>query len=425
MTHVTDPPDKIYRILGLIPTHQSYPSGFIYGAHSLENYLDIISPPSTAGDTINLWKSALFLLVDKHFEIESPPKPGGGDVNRLQWYASPLAGLSLFITNQRSYHMDLKPENILIVSSDSKSPYEWEWRISDFGIPRIKTRPNEGELMVKDESFKCLWKYRSYTGFASSHDFTDDEIRDSSDPCRTTTCEEPGKDYNTSFDIKRPSYDVSSLGCIYLEMITWLFAGTDEIARRRKTHNPLTYRPPTYNEAGLNPTDDEARLNKAKQKAKEDLISRLEGVSDPVTQSIAERIIAPMFDPPDEPSILKRLYDKGQTILNGYWQHYKETLTKAMDPLHSLVRRKFSFSSLQASHGSYSDQAETITPCLDTDIDLNISSSSKDTLPYSVERFLRDESDYRSCLVSEYVLHQESSAELHQISLRSLVERAC
>lgn len=148
-----------------------------------------------------------------------------------------------------------------------------------------------------------------------------------------------------------------------------------------------------------------------------------------------------MFDPPDEPpdspSLLKRLYDEGQSILSDY----KQALSKAIDPLRSIIGSNVSLSSRNAIWGS---QAETITPHLykkysntqgaaeedhdmDTDFDPDIDNpsilNSKETIPYSVERYLKDESDYRSYFVSEYESLRIPSTELHHIYLKSMIGR--
>jgi len=83
------------------------PSGFL----SLEDYFRSTSPPSSLGDTIKLWDSALDILVLCDSGLGTP----------------------------LSRHEDMKPDNILIYKPDTKTPYDWKFKLGDLGLSHFQS----------------------------------------------------------------------------------------------------------------------------------------------------------------------------------------------------------------------------------------------------------------------------------------------
>jgi hypothetical protein len=81
--------------------HRSYLSQPAPGQLSLEDYFRTTSPPSSPNDTLKLWGSALDVLFCEF-------------------------GLSKSVSRH-----DIKPGNILIYKPETKSPYEWHFKLGD------------------------------------------------------------------------------------------------------------------------------------------------------------------------------------------------------------------------------------------------------------------------------------------------------
>lgn len=63
------------------------------------------------------------------------------------------------MTNHRSRHMDIKPENIMILGSDTKSPYDWKWKLTDLGPSHFKSLPNVKGEMAEGENINGMCKF--------------------------------------------------------------------------------------------------------------------------------------------------------------------------------------------------------------------------------------------------------------------------
>jgi hypothetical protein len=98
--------------------HRSYLSQPAPGLLSLEDYFRTTLPPSSPNDTLKLWGSALNMLFSDF-------------------------GLSTSV----SRHEDIKPGNILIYKPETKSPYEWQFKLEDLGPchPRLITTGSSKE----------------------------------------------------------------------------------------------------------------------------------------------------------------------------------------------------------------------------------------------------------------------------------------
>lgn len=57
------------------------------------------------------------------------------------------------------YHMDLKPGNILVFHQEQDGPTQYIWKISDFGMSRVKTR-RHGQAITKEKDFNSLFTRR-------------------------------------------------------------------------------------------------------------------------------------------------------------------------------------------------------------------------------------------------------------------------
>jgi hypothetical protein len=235
--------------------------------------------------------------------------------------------------------------------------------------------------------------------------------------------------------------DIWSLGCIFSEAVRWVVQGNIEIASYQQNCPVRSESTPPYTKSDIGLGENESWLNRKARKSKEDLLESLAKVSDSVTKSIAESVIAPMFETPDEKPSLKRIRDLAGTVLNNLWSDYKKSIAKAASPILSFVRPldKNAFrSSIRATDGRCSDQTEIFAPDPEKnpndsgvvdddchkgiDIEPNISTGSS-CYSYTLERYIQDKSDYRLFLVSNPAPAGSASKELHKIFLRTVMDR--
>ncbi|KUI53533.1 hypothetical protein VP1G_10592 [Cytospora mali] len=112
-------------------------------------------------------------------------------------------------------HGDIKPENVLWFRDSSKENDRDVLKISDFGLAEFTTRHSQ-----------C---YKRNTQIAHSTSY------------RPPECDLEGA-------VVGPSYDIWTLGCLYLELITWQLGGWDllqNFRERRKLHDHMRHHRPT------------------------------------------------------------------------------------------------------------------------------------------------------------------------------------
>lgn len=106
-------------------------------------------------------------------------------------------------------HGDIKPENILWFRDPKKNADRGALKISDFGLTEFSSRHS------------LCYKQRSQVAHSPSY--------------RPPECDLEGA-------VVGPSYDIWTLGCLYLELITWQLGGISllqEFRRKRNSHDPL------------------------------------------------------------------------------------------------------------------------------------------------------------------------------------------
>jgi serine/threonine protein kinase len=168
-------------------------------------YLHLFFPHTDAGD------------MKKWLEMESPPDSLliGRTARRkfiyqtIQDLASAIAFIHREIKSQIAYHHDLKPSNILLFRQEGRQPL---WKICDFGHADLKHAEDTSGTALTDENRFGSYVYRPPEYFARSQD-----------------------------KHGRP-FDIYSLGCIFLNLMTvvkhgWSNAGYREFERLRGINN--------------------------------------------------------------------------------------------------------------------------------------------------------------------------------------------
>jgi serine/threonine protein kinase len=195
-------PKKHPHLISLLATfkhNQKYHLMFPYADSNLRKYWEDRPRPSFDEPTV-MWSLkqmagiANALLLIHNFRVTYPLSPSGGKV-RLQKDAK------LSVRQGEEYfgrHGDIKPENILwfkkILEIDDEMGV---LQIADFGLGRFHGRDSRSGI--------------SPSGVVSSPTYEPPECK-----------------------LLKPvsrSYDIWSLGCLFLEFITWLLKGADEISR--------------------------------------------------------------------------------------------------------------------------------------------------------------------------------------------------
>lgn len=109
-------------------------------------------------------------------------------------------------------HGDIKPENILWFQDPSKKDDRGVLKISDFGLTEFSIRHSQ------------CYKLNSQVAHSLSY--------------RPPECDLEGA-------VVGQSYDIWTLGCLYLELITWQLGGTQllqEFRQKRMKQDPIRYR---------------------------------------------------------------------------------------------------------------------------------------------------------------------------------------
>jgi len=130
---------------------------------TLEDYFRDILPPSECHDIEKCWKALLAIMYALHtihnveVKVKKPNKTlrlpiaqgrihvdtvNKGDISKRD--SMILLGFVLCcihwceFADNRSWHQDVKPANILVFSNGKKSPYDWKFKLADFGLCRFK-----------------------------------------------------------------------------------------------------------------------------------------------------------------------------------------------------------------------------------------------------------------------------------------------
>jgi serine/threonine protein kinase len=124
-----------------IPTsldfHQSYPSESTREFCTLSDYLLETSPPSSVEDIYKLWDSVFSLLSCMEKAMDDLR------YNTLPRYSVRHYANYRSRRTRLSSHQDIEPENIFICRSETTSPYEWQFKLSDLGLSHFKSAKNE------------------------------------------------------------------------------------------------------------------------------------------------------------------------------------------------------------------------------------------------------------------------------------------
>lgn len=324
----------------------------------------------------------------------------------------------------------------MVISSGTKSPYEGQWKISDFGISSIRATTLAPEEDANTSALDAL-------PHPGSQELPLDGIRHSS----LDTNETIDSDAFTKETCSRShrKYDVWSLGCIFIEVLTWITKGSEGItqfAPHRPKLRPKHQRP--ISQCRLHSETAKCKFFEAEYKAsktREELLERLAGMPESVTKSIAESVIAPMLEPPDENYSWRKIRDKARAVLSDCWVDYKKAIARAATPLFSLVRpmsKDHFLSSTRATDGEDSAETGSIVSRVDkdpntshvvkdelredTDFDPNISTKSS-CYSYSIERYLRDKSDYNALVyIGASSADLGALKELHKVYLESVID---
>ncbi|KAI1113526.1 kinase-like domain-containing protein [Nemania sp. NC0429] len=181
----------------------------VIGSFDIGDVYSFLLPWAESGHLEEFWKN------DK--QGERSPDLILWALEQMKGLASAVKELNNLIvkdsSNETGRHGDLKPENILLVDVGSASTPHGVLRITNVGLSRFQ--------MVF-----TTWRERNITPRGATYQYA------------------PPEAHSRETDEKSRLFEIWSLGCVFLEFLTWLLQGYDEIIslrNKRRIHFECDY----------------------------------------------------------------------------------------------------------------------------------------------------------------------------------------
>ncbi|KAJ1333969.1 eukaryotic-like serine/threonine-protein kinase [Microdochium nivale] len=200
-------------------------------SRSCENVLENFGSLNIAGSTYSLFMPLAICdlrayMMDLH---KTHPSTLEAKARFMQSAVGLAEGLSFLHNDIKTdledlvcYHMDLKPDNILIFFERGR----YVWKLSDFGMARIKIRHRTGQHHEEEKDFNSWFERRLRPNREPSTDGTINRRGEGTYLAPESMSTNPNM--NTSSD-------VWSLGCVLSVFLTYLDSGHEGIVTYQKT----------------------------------------------------------------------------------------------------------------------------------------------------------------------------------------------
>lgn len=187
-------------------------SSFVVAGDSSEAIISMVTPYAQGGDMYG------WIGTAKPSELPSYPPSMDDDVKRRDFILRSMASLSEALAYLHSKigdrwcgHFDIKPHNILLFQEGAA----WVWKLSDFGLSNLRSLDDEG----------------------TTEEIGTDEYQ-------------PPEYHKSPAETKYgPSFDVWSLGCVFLELLmvlvyNWTTNQTREMKKTLSRNSNFLFRSP-------------------------------------------------------------------------------------------------------------------------------------------------------------------------------------
>jgi hypothetical protein len=251
--------------------------------------------------------------------------------------------------------------------------------------------------------------------------------------------------------------DMWSLGCVYSEAAVWVARGPEGLEDHRHKLRLEVNRLSSIID-GPEDLNRQIHHSDVTRQPLRQLLSSVEEESDIVTKSVCKEVIEGMLDPPDQTFTLRRIWNKAQDVISDGWRDYIATLSRAARPFGLRASKRDKNSPTISKHStsmcSLTTRTESYTPDREHRTISDHSGSnprmslkgryeftctirghrmklgthsftprSASTCEQHIERYVRDERDYKSLAVKEYDPFQDAAKALHREQLSHVVRQ--
>jgi serine/threonine protein kinase len=122
---------------------------------SLEDYFQKHPPPSESEDIRKFWFNLYQILKALH-HIHYVEQKLNGHLRISKGFVPTPDVLSGISTDNHRWHQDVKPENIFVFSNQERSPYEFTFKLADFGTSHFKKMTDCGVENTATGSYGTL-----------------------------------------------------------------------------------------------------------------------------------------------------------------------------------------------------------------------------------------------------------------------------
>ncbi|KAM7192986.1 Protein kinase-like domain containing protein [Rhypophila sp. PSN 637] len=266
---------------------------------TLSDFLRETAPPVRQDEILSFWES-IFAIASALKELHSTSARNDGSFGR---------------------HGDLKPENILWFKSNNVSKHPC-FKIADPGLQNVQPAPPRN-IKGSNTTHAKIGTVRTniYTPFEAARDW-----REQLGPSHQRGPKWGDKRLSSTNDQRNIGYDDWSLGCLFLECLTWLESGYQEVERfRQSRRDELTKKAIKYDDCWPAFDDGSGLLSSVEDifdNLRSQLDGREKGDGDKLTLRILDMLQNEVLVPQDKGRIrakdMLKVFRSDDTETDGY-----------------------------------------------------------------------------------------------------------